>query len=110
MTETPKNAAPGLDAAAAARSKPVGPLAAAAIARFHRYVPRNFGVDLATPAPDAQGQSFTAQAAIGKLKSFSRRLPLTRLEFSGARVGLVALGMFVAYSAIAAKLVALALS
>jgi cell division protein FtsI (penicillin-binding protein 3) len=110
MTETPKSAAPGLDAAAAARRKRVGPFAAAAIARFHRYVPRNFGVDLATPAPDAQGQSFTAQAAIGKLKSFSRRLPLTRLEFSGARVGLVALGMFVAYSAIAAKLVALALS
>src|SRR5215468_2348166 len=110
MAETPKNDGFGLEAAAPARGKRLGPLEAAAIARFHRYVPKNFGVDLTPSTPGAPDPSFSAQAAVAKLKSLSRRLPLTRLEFSGARVGLVALGMFVAYSAITAKLVALGLS
>ena len=109
MAEALKNAGFGIDTAGA-RRKRAGPLTAAAIAWFHRYVPRNFGVDLATPALGAPDLSFTAQGANAKLKSFSRRLPLTRLEFSGGRIGLVALGMFVAYSAIGAKLVALGLS
>ena len=44
------------------------------------------------------------------MKGLTARLPLTRLDRSGSRIRAVALGVFVAYAAIGAKLVALGLS
>jgi cell division protein FtsI (penicillin-binding protein 3) len=99
MAEAPKDA----DLSAAKRARRTGVVAAAAIHLFHRYVPKNFGVDL---EPRSARASFT----LAKLRAFARALLLTRLDRSGARIRTVALGMFAAYAAIGGKLVVLGLS
>ncbi len=86
------------------------PFARAAIALFHRYVPKNFGVDLEPPAPDAPRASLGALMTLANLKAFAHALLLTRLDRSGARIRTVALGMFAAYAVIAVKLVVLGVS
>jgi len=86
------------------------PFARAAIAQFHRYVPKNFGVDLEPPAPDAPRASLGALMTLANLKAFVHALLLTRLDRSGARIRTVALGMFAAYAVIALKLVVLGVS
>jgi len=90
-----------------ARLNPANFLADAAIAALRRYLPKNFGVDIgprpAQPAP-------VASSASAKLKGFARELLATRLDRSGARVRTLALGLFVAYAAIGAKLLVLGLS
>src|SRR5271157_6121395 len=86
------------------------PFARAAIAQFHRYVPKNFGVDLEPPAPDAPRASLGALMTLANLKAFVHALLLTRLDRSGARIRTVALGTFAAYAVIALKLVVLGVS
>jgi cell division protein FtsI (penicillin-binding protein 3) len=85
------------------RKRP-GRIAAAAIAAFHRALPKNFGVDL-EPSPPGP-----PRASPGALTAFARALLATRLDRSGARIRTAALGMFLAYAAIGAKLVFLGLS
>ncbi len=84
-----------------------GRAAAAAVALFHRVVPKNFGVDL---EPRAARAPMSPSGAAANLKSFARKLLTTRLDRSGARIRTAALGMLVAYAAIGAKLVVLGLS
>jgi cell division protein FtsI (penicillin-binding protein 3) len=81
---------------------------AAAVALFHRVVPRNFGVDLEPPA--AAHASVQARIVAANLRAYMRTLFATRLDRSGARIRTAALGMFVAYAAIGAKLVVLGVS
>ncbi len=87
-----------------ARINPVNLLADAAIAQLRRALPNNFGVDL--EPPDAREPRVTK----GRLKAFGRELLSTRLDRSGARIRTLALGLFVAYSAIGVKLLVLGLS
>jgi cell division protein FtsI (penicillin-binding protein 3) len=84
-----------------------GRASAAAVALFHRVVPKNFGVDL---EPRTARASTSPLGAAANLKSFARKLLTTRLDRSGARIRTAALGMLVAYAAIGAKLVVLGLS
>ena len=87
-----------------------GAATAAAIALFHRAVPKNFGVDL-EPAPGGAARaSIRNWAGAKNLKTFARALLTTRLDRSGARIRTAALGIFVAYAAIGAKLVVLGVS
>jgi cell division protein FtsI (penicillin-binding protein 3) len=81
---------------------------AAAVALFHRVVPRNFGVDLEPPA--AAHGSVQARIVAANLRAYTRTLFATRLDRSGARIRTAALGMFVAYAAIGAKLAVLGVS
>jgi cell division protein FtsI (penicillin-binding protein 3) len=71
-------------------------------------VPRNFGVDLEPPA--AAHASAQARIVAANLRAYTRTLFATRLDRSGARIRTAALGMFVAYAAIGAKLVVLGVS
>ncbi len=87
-----------------------GAATAAAIALFHRAVPKNFGVDLEPAPAGAARASIRNWAGAKNLKTFARALLTTRLDRSGARIRTAALGMFVAYAAIGAKLVVLGLS
>jgi cell division protein FtsI (penicillin-binding protein 3) len=87
-----------------------GKITAAAIALFHRYVPKNFGVDLEPPPAGATRAAIRALFTASNLKAFGRALILTRLERSGARIRTVAFGVFLAYAAIGVKLVVLGLS
>jgi cell division protein FtsI (penicillin-binding protein 3) len=89
------------------RPKRIGPVAAAAIAFFHRYVPKNFGVDLEPPSAPAPVSTLLTLA---NLRAFTRALLTTRLDRSGARIRTVALGMFAAYAAIGTKLAVLGVS
>ncbi len=109
MAETPNDARPGLHPAAP-RLKRTDAVTAAAIGWFHRHVPKNFGVDLEPPAPRAPGQAVIARMTTANLRALAHQLPLTRLDRSSARIRAVALGVFVAYASIGAKLVALGLS
>jgi cell division protein FtsI (penicillin-binding protein 3) len=85
-----------------------GPVGVAAVALFHRAVPKNFGVDLEPrPAASASGQQRIGAA---NLRAYARTLFATRLDRSGARIRTAALGMLVAYVAIGAKLVVLGVS
>ena len=85
-------------------------VAIAAIAWMRRYVPENFGVDLAPPAYQAPGRSAAVSHSAAKLRAFTRSLLRTRLDRSSARIRTLALGLLVAYVAIGAKLVVLGLS
>src|SRR5271154_1679040 len=87
------------------RYNPANVLADAAIARLRRALPKNFGVNLGPNSGQAARPSTDA-----KLKAFARELLSTRLDRSGARIRTLALGLFVAYAAIGAKLLALGLS
>ena len=87
------------------RYNPANVLADAAIARLRRVLPKNFGVNLGPRSGQAARPSTNA-----KLKAFARELLSTRLDRSGARIRTLALGLFVAYAAIGAKLLALGLS
>jgi cell division protein FtsI (penicillin-binding protein 3) len=93
-----------------ARLNPADLLADAAIALVRRYLPKNFGVDLEPPGGRAMRQPLTANVAKSGLRAFGRELLATRLDRSGARVRTLALGLFVAYAALGAKLLALGLS
>src|ERR1700723_2169087 len=87
--------------------KPLNLLADAGIASLRRYLPKNFGVDLAPPGarlPQPAG------ARRVKFKAFARQLLSTRLDRSSARVRTIALGLVVAYAGIGVKLLALGLS
>ena len=97
MTETPGNAG----RMKRRRSR----LAIALVALFHRYVPKNFGVDLEPRAPAASRRLTLANA-----KAFAHALLSTRLDRSGARIRMVSLGMFAAYAGVAVKLVVLGVS
>jgi cell division protein FtsI (penicillin-binding protein 3) len=103
MTEKP--AEQGLRAN---RPRRLGRVDRAAVALFHRYVPKNFGVDL--EPPDKRRASLRALMTAANLKAFARALLLTRLDRSGSRIRTVALGMFAAYAVIGAKLVILGVS
>src|SRR5208282_3150725 len=85
-----------------------GRVGAAAVALFRRVVPENFGVDLEPPA--AAPASVQARIGAAKLRAYARSLLTTRLDRSGARIRTAALGMFVAYAAIGAKLIVLGVS
>ena len=85
-----------------------GPVGAAAVALFRRVVPKNFGVDLEPRA--AAPASVQARIGAANLRAYARTLFATRLDRSGARIRTAALGMLVAYAAIGAKLVVLAVS
>ena len=87
-----------------------GAATAAAIALFHRAVPKNFGVDLEPAPAGAARASIRNWAGAKNLKTFARALLTTRLDRSGARIRTAALGIFVAYAAIGAKLVVLGVS
>jgi cell division protein FtsI (penicillin-binding protein 3) len=89
------------------RTQRGGRAAAAAVAFFHRIVPKNFGVDL---EPRAARAPMSPSGAAANLKTLAHRLLTTRLDRSGARIRTAALGMLVAYAAIGAKLVVLGLS
>src|ERR1700693_5127230 len=93
---------------AAKGSKRGGRVGAAPVALFRRVVPKNFGVDLEPRA--AAPASVQARLAAASLRATARTLFATRLDRSGARIRTAALGMFVAYAAIGAKLVGLGLS
>ncbi len=110
MAETPNDAGPRLAAPTPPRRKRADTVAAAAIRCFHRYVPKNFGVDLEPSGPRTPGPPLMARIATAKGIVLATRLPLTRLDRSGSRIRAVVLGVFVAYAAIGAKLVALGLS
>ena len=102
---------PGAESLERARpARRLRPFARAAIGQFHRYVPKNFGVDLEPPAPDAPRASLGALMTLANLKAFVHALLLTRLDRSGARIRTVALGMFAAYAVVALKLVVLGVS
>ena len=88
------------------RLNPANVLADLAIARLRRTLPKNFGVDL---EPPAARPSLRPRLGV-KLKAFARELLSTRLDRSGARTRTLALGLFVAYAALGAKLLALGLS
>jgi cell division protein FtsI (penicillin-binding protein 3) len=92
------------------RLNPADLLADFAIARLRRYLPKNFGVDLEPPGARAPRPALAANSGKSRLMSFGRELLSTRLDRSGARVRTLALGLFVAYAAIALKLLALGLS
>src|SRR5271169_5441514 len=85
-----------------------GRIGAAAVALFRRVVPKNFGVDLEPRA--AAPASVKARIGAANLRAYARALFATRLDRSGARIRTAALGMLVAYAAIGAKLVVLAVS
>src|SRR5271169_3111665 len=85
-----------------------GRIGAAAVALFRRVVPKNFGVDLEPRA--AAPASVKARIGAANLRAYARTLFATRLDRSGARIRTAALGMLVAYAAIGAKLVVLAVS
>src|SRR5271169_568242 len=87
-----------------ARFNPADLLADAAIARLRRVLPKNFGVDIGPRSAQARPPTKA------KLRAFVRELLSTRLDRSGARIRTLALGMFVAYAALGAKLLALGLS
>src|SRR5271166_1892705 len=106
MAETQRDPTQGAARPAKRRSR----FAAAAIARFHRVVPKNFGVDLQPTPADARRVSSFGVIAGGNLSAFARSLLTTRLDRSGARIRTVALGMFAAYAVIALKLVVLGVS
>jgi cell division protein FtsI (penicillin-binding protein 3) len=91
------------------RPKRGGRVGAAAILLFRRAVPKNFGVDL-EPRGAAAPASVQARTAAANLRGYARTLFATRLDRSGARIRTAALGMFVAYAAIGAKLVVLGVS
>src|SRR5271156_5952645 len=92
------------------RFRPLDALADGAVAWLRVYAPKNFGVDL-EPSPGGAARPTLAKGAgKAKLKSFVRQLLATRLDRSGARVRTIALGLFVAYAAIGAKLLVLGLS
>src|SRR5271166_7083186 len=103
MAETQRDPAQGAATPARRRSR----FAAAAIARFHRVVPKNFGVDLQPKPADAPRVSIFGLIAGANLGAFARSLLTTRLDRSGARIRTAALGMFVAFAAIGAKLIVL---
>ena len=86
------------------RLNPANLLADAAIAGLRRYLPRNFGVDLEPAGARAPRPSLASHLTSAKLKAFARELLSTRLDRSGARIRTLALGLFVAYAAIAGKL------
>src|ERR1700735_855255 len=92
----------------ATRARPrvmlVDALADAAIAWLRRYLPKHFRVDLAPPGARSPGPTKA------KLKAFARQLLSTRLDRSSARVRTIALGLFVAYAGLGAKLLAVGLS
>ena len=102
MTWTPKNARLQLARRRAA-------LAEAAIALFHRYVPKNFGVDLEPPRGPARAP-LRAVMTFANLKAFAHALLMTRLDKSGARIRTIALGMFALYAVVGVKLVVLGVS
>ncbi len=110
MGDTPNDAGHRLEAATPPRRKRADAVTAVAIRWFHRYVPKNFGVDLVPPAPRTPGPSLAARMTTANVKALATRLPLTRLDRSGSRIRTVAFGVFVAYAAIGAKLVVLGLS
>src|SRR5271166_3348072 len=107
MAETPTDAGAKPKAPRRPRFKPADALADAAVAWLRRYAPKNFGVDL---EPPAARRSLASHMTTAKLKAFVRELVSTRLDRSGARIRTLALGMFVAYAAIGAKLLTLGLS
>ncbi|MGA8711733.1 MAG: penicillin-binding protein 2 [Roseiarcus sp.] len=101
---------PSVGPKAVRKTRRHGAATAAAIALFHRAVPKNFGVDL-EPAPGGAARaSIRNWAGAKNLKTFARALLTTRLDRSGARIRTAALGIFVAYAAIGAKLVVLGVS
>src|SRR5271165_1633830 len=106
MAETQRDPTQGAARPTKRRSR----FAAAAIARFHRVVPKNFGVDLQPKPADARRVSIFGLIVGASLGAFARSLLTTRLDRSGARIRTAALGMLVAYAAIAAKLVVLGVS
>ncbi len=110
MAETPNDAGPRLAAPTPPRRKRADAVAAAATRCLHRYVPKNFGVNLEPAGPRTPAPPLKARIATAKGIVLATRLPLTRLDRSGSRIRAVALGVFVAYAAIGAKLVALGLS
>ena len=61
-------------------------------------------------AAAAGAARLSPRVTTAKVKAFVRELLSTRLDLSGARIRTLALGMFVAYAAIGAKLLALGLS
>ncbi|MGA8715933.1 MAG: hypothetical protein WB647_23320, partial [Roseiarcus sp.] len=101
---------PSVGPKAVRKTRRHGAVVAAAIALFHRAVPKNFGVDLEPAPAGAARASIRKWAAATNLKTFARALLMTRLDRSGARIRTAALGMFVAYAAIGAKLVVLGVS
>src|SRR5277367_5469928 len=105
MAPTPINPGAKPKARKWERYNPANVLADAAIARLRRVLPKNFGVNLGPHSGQAARPSTNA-----KLKAFARELLSTRLDRSGARIRTLALGLFVAYAAIGAKLLALGLS
>ncbi|RBP16749.1 cell division protein FtsI (penicillin-binding protein 3) [Roseiarcus fermentans] len=104
MARTPNNA--DRDAKGRGRRAP-GRLGRAAVAAFHRHVPRNFGVDLEPPPPR---RPLRALLTVANLRAFGRALLVTRLDRSGARIRTLSLGVAVAYGVIAVKLVVLGVS
>ena len=89
------------------RRRPPGPVGRSALALFHRYVPKNFGVDLESPSAGRPRASLRSVLTVANLRAFARLLLVTRLDRSGARIRNMALGMSVAYAVIAVKLLVL---
>src|SRR5271166_6207975 len=106
MMDEPKSGSP----AGARRPKRLGPVSRAVIALFHRYVPKNFGVDLEPPFGGKPSGSLRTALTFRNLRAFARALLMTRLDRSGARIRTVSFGMFAAYAAIGVKLVVLGVS
>jgi len=110
MAETPTDAGAKPKVRLGRRFKPADALADSAIAWLRRYAPKNFGVDLEPRGAGAARRTLAGGLTTAKLKAFVRELLSTRLDRSGARIRTLALGMFVAYAAIGAKLLDLGLS
>ena len=106
MAETAKDASQEMKG----RRRRKGPAARAVLALFHRYAPRNFGVDLEPPSPDRPRTSLRALITFANVKAFAHALLLTRLDRSGVRIRTVAIGLAAAYAVIGVKLVVLGLS
>ena len=99
-----------LPKAARSRKRHAGPVARHVIAAFRRFVPQNFGVDLGPPAPGRPRATLRSLLTVANGKAFVRALLLTRLDRSGARIRMLALGVFAAYATLAVKLVVLGVS
>src|SRR5271166_1813449 len=104
MDETPN------PAIGAKRRKRLNRVEAAAVALVRRYAPLNFGVDLEPRFPVHPQKPLWRRLTLANLKAFAHALLATRLDLSGARIRKVSFGMFVAYAAVAVKLIVLGAS
>ena len=106
VAPTPRDAGPK----SSSPRRPTGPASRAVIALFRRFVPENFGVDLEPPSPDRKRATLRSLLTVANAKAFVHALLLTRLDRSGARIRMLALGMFAAFAMLGVKLVVLGVS